>query len=290
MAYTIDWKPTPEQAESWEEDGYYVAQRVIPPEAAAELRGVIKNQVLLPEPDGRPDTDPMDPMGDTPEARAARFRKLGNFCITAPLIWHTFQAGEPILGMARHFLGDDVLHKFNSVFVKPARTGSATPWHQDNGLWRDGETEPFNFWMALDPATRENGCLQFVPGSHKGEIVQHVLYEDSIHGEIPRDLVERTLAETGVRHIELAPGDMVAWHSSLWHYSPPNTSEKSRIGIAGVHTSPDVVARSGRWRQNLKWVVRDGKICDAFPPEDYKHDFPEQSAPVPPFPKAELAA
>ena len=77
-----------------------------------------------------------------------RFRKLGNFCVESPLIWHTFHTGEEMLAMARYFLGDDIIVKFNSVFVKPAKTGSATPWHQDNGLWRDGETEPFNAWMG----------------------------------------------------------------------------------------------------------------------------------------------
>ena len=74
--------------------------------------------------------------------------------------------------------------------------------------------------MALDPAKRENGCLQFIPGSHKTEIVEHVLYDDSIHGELPRERVAALKAERGVEHIELAPGDVVCWHSSMWHYSP----------------------------------------------------------------------
>lgn len=284
-----NWQPTPEQQQSWNDNGYYIARQVIPREIAIEMRGVIKNQVLQPEPDGRPDADPMDPMGDTPAARAARFRKLGNYCVTSPLIWHTAHCGEPILAMARHFLGDDVILKFNSVFVKPAKTGSATPWHQDNGLWRDGETEPFNWWMALDPATRENGCLQFVPGTHKGEIVQHVLYEDSIHGELPRDLVEQTLADQDVQHIELEPGDLVAWHSSLWHYSPPNTSDKGRIGIAGVYTNPDILSRRRRAWSNTRWCVRNGEIITAFPPEPYPVDDSAPNEPPTPFPKAETA-
>ena len=119
-----DWKPTEEQRQQWEERGYFVLRQVVPQELAFDLRGVIKNELLKPEPDGRPDPDPMDPMGDTPAARALRFRKLGNFCSKAPLIWHTFHVGEPMLAVARYFLGDDIIVKFNSVFVKPARTGS----------------------------------------------------------------------------------------------------------------------------------------------------------------------
>ena len=56
------------------------------------------------------------------------------------------------------------------------------------------------------PAKRENGCLQFIPGSHKTEIVEHLLYADSIHGELPRERVAALKAERGVEHIELTPG------------------------------------------------------------------------------------
>ena len=281
----IDWTPTDQQHESWENEGYFVQKRVISQEIAAELRGVIKNQILLPEPDGRPVPDPMDPMGDSPAEKASRFRKLGNYCVTAPLVWHVVHCGEPILAMARRYLGDNVVLKFNSVFVKPARTGSATPWHQDNGLWRDGETEPFNFWMALDPAKKENGCLQFLPRSHKGPIFDHVLYEDSIHAELPRDLVQQTLTERGVVHIELEPGDIVAWQSSLWHYSPINASKQSRIGIAGVYTNPEIISKRRRGSPLYRWVVKDGDICTCFPPEPYPFDDASPNEPAPPFEK-----
>ncbi|MFP6645209.1 MAG: phytanoyl-CoA dioxygenase family protein [Candidatus Latescibacterota bacterium] len=262
------WQPNPQQLLEWEDKGYFVLRSVVNPEEAAEMRGVIKNIILTPEPEQRVEADPMDPMGDTPEARAARFRKLNRFCHTSPLIWHRVHCGA-MAPLARYYLGDDILLKFSSVFVKPALTGAATPWHQDNGLWRDGETEPFNFWMALDPATRQNACLQFVPGSHAAEIVQHVLYDDSIHAELPRDRVDEMLARREVEHIELQPGDVVCWHSSLWHYSPVNTSPQGRIGMAGVYTTPDLVRRSERSWGALPWVLRGGELCAAFPPEEF---------------------
>lgn len=281
------WEPTGEQKRQWEDEGFFILRGVVAKDTACDMRGVIKNELLKPEPSGRPDADPMDPMGNTPEAQAMRFRKLGNFCVEAPLIWHTFHTGETMLAMGRYYLGDDIIVKFNSVFVKPAKMGSATPWHQDNGLWRDGETEPFNAWMALDPATRENGCMQFIPGSHKTEIVPHVLYEDSIHGELPRERVKEMIDKYGVAHIEMAPGDVVCWHSSLWHYSPPNPSSNSRIAIAGVWTNPEINA--GRKRANHRWGMKNGEICTIFPPEfvEIKGGKPHQPGP---FPKVEAAA
>ena len=277
------WQPTLEQKRDYENDGYFIQRNVISRDLAAELRGVIRNVIMLPEPGNFVDIDATDAMEDSPQGRIARYRKLSNFCVQSPLIWHNVHAGAALLNIARHFLGDDVIVKFNSCFLKPARTGSATPWHQDNGLWRDGETEPFNFWMPLEPATRENGCMQFIPGSHKTDIIPHVLYPDSIHGELPREEVQQMLDKHGVHHIELGTGDVVFWHSNMWHYSPPNRSEQSRIAVAGVWTNPDIVKTSKRFWHNFRWAMRKGEVCTQFPPKAVQigSESPEKPEPFP---------
>lgn len=262
------WKPTNDEAAHYERDGYLVVHGILTNEKCLEARGVVRDTILRPEPGSRADADPMDPMDDSPDARAARFRKLGALGLQSPLLWDYVYTSPQVLAVARHFLGDDLLLKFNSVFLKPAKTGAATPWHQDNGLWRDGETKPFNFWMALDPATRENACLQFIPGSHQTEIVPHVLYQDSIHGELPKERVAAEVEKRGLHHIELAPGDMVIWHSSLWHYSPINTSPEGRIGIAGVVSSPAIAEQSPRFK-TYHWLLKGGERQTQFPPETF---------------------
>ena len=267
------WQPNEKQAQDYAERGYFTVDAVVPRQTAAEMLGVIKNAIMTPETeDIVTDADPMDPMNDdSPEARAVRYRKLSKFNQRNPLMWHNAHCGAPVLEIARYFLGDDILLKYDSCFLKPARSGSATPWHQDNGLWRDGDLEPFNFWMALDPATIENGCLQMIPGSYKTEIVPHVLYADSIHPQLPTERVEEMIDTYGVEHIELQPGSVVVWHSSAWHYSPPNISERGRIAIAGVMSSPDIVenGHSGNGIE-YKWLMRDGEVCADFPASDYE--------------------
>ncbi|MCY4071640.1 MAG: phytanoyl-CoA dioxygenase family protein [Chloroflexi bacterium] len=267
----MGWEPTEEQKRNYEERGYFTVPNVVSRQTAAEMLGVIKNAILTPDTDDiMTDADPMDPMNDdTPQARSVRFRKLSKFNQRNPLIWHNAHCGKPVLEIARYFLGDDILLKYDSCFLKPARSGSATPWHQDNGLWRDGDIEPFNFWMALDPATIENGCLQMIPGSYRTEIVPHVLYEDSIHGVLPKERVEEMIDTYGVEHIELGPGSIVVWHSSAWHYSPPNTSEKGRIAIAGVFSSPDIVENGRSGDVGYKWLMKDGAVMTDFPAQEY---------------------
>ncbi|MCY4404205.1 MAG: phytanoyl-CoA dioxygenase family protein [Candidatus Poribacteria bacterium] len=279
------WQPTEKQKTDYESEGYFILHNVISVDLAAELRGVIRNVIMLPEPGKFVDIDPMNPMEDSPQGRIARYRKLGNFCVQSPLIWHNVFAGEKFLNITRHFLGDDIIVKFNSCFLKPAHTGSATPWHQDNGLWRDGETEPLNFWTPLEPATRENGCMQFIPGSHKTEIVEHVLYPDSIHGELPREAVKEMQQKHGIHHIELDPGDVVFWHSNMWHYSPPNKSARSRIAIAGVWTNPEIARKSRRIWQQARWAMKNGNVCTQFPPEPVQIDV-NNTETLKPFPTA----
>ena len=278
------WKPTPAEKTQYETEGYFIERNVISEDLAAELRGVIRNVLMLPNAGEFADYDPMDPMEDSPQGRIARFRKLANFCIESPLIWHNIHAGSAVLNIARYFLGDNIIMKYNSCFLKPARTGAATPWHQDNGLWRDGETKPFNFWIPLEPATRENGCMQFIPGSHKTEIVEHVLYPDSIHGELPREAVQEMIEKHGIHHIELDTGDAVIWHSNMWHYSPPNKSEKSRIAVAGVYTNPEIAKARKRSWHNYRWVMKNGEVCTQFPPEvvPTENEPFEQPKPFPP--------
>ena len=267
----MSWEPSAEQKQSYEERGYFIVENVVSRQTAAEMLGVIKNAIMTPATDDiMTDADPMDPMfDDTPEARALRFRKLSKFNQRNPLIWHNAHCSRTLLEIAQYFLGDDILLKYDSCFLKPARSGSATPWHQDNGLWRDGDTEPFNFWMALDPATIENGCLQMIPGSYKTEIVPHVLYEDSIHGELPKERVEEMIDTFGVEHIELEPGSVVVWHSNAWHYSPPNASDKGRIAIAGVFSSPGIVEYGRSNDVGYKWLMKDGAVMTDFPAAEY---------------------
>ena len=142
--------------------------------------------------------------------------------------------------------------------------------------------------MALDPATRANGCLQMIPGTQHAPIATHVLYDDSIHGEIPHETVDAWKREYGgvggVHHIELQPGDMVCWHSSVAHYSPPNTSENGRIGIAGVYTTPQHVGEHSRFR-TYQWCMKGGEVMEAFPPEPYRIG-DGKTLPLPEFPKA----
>jgi phytanoyl-CoA hydroxylase len=181
-----------------------------------------------------------------------RFRKLNQLDLL-PALWDHWYAGPPVLDLLRQFLGDDVLRKYASAFLKPARVGGPTPWHQDIGLWRDRNADAVNGWVAIDAATVSNGCLEVLPGSHRGPVVEHVTYDDSLHAELPRERVD------GIDSVpvELEPGDTVFWHSHLWHGSAANRSATGRIGVGAVWVNPAQIGQLTGVKR-LRWALRPG--------------------------------
>ena len=56
----------------------------------------------------------------------------------------------------------------DQLFMKSPVTGTAQPWHQDSASWRDiFPMDLVTAWTAIDDATLDNGCLRFVPGTHR---------------------------------------------------------------------------------------------------------------------------
>ena len=72
---------------------------------------------------------------------------------------------------------------------KPPRDGGETPWHQDEAYWDPAmHHEAISVWMPLQPATIDNGCMQFVPGSHLDGVHEHRLINPESHGLVLDDL------------------------------------------------------------------------------------------------------
>ena len=205
---------TQQQRLDLEEKGFFIVRNICDAGTVLQMRGVVRNWMATPDPASggvNVDEEPTQPAETASfEGRMARYRKFNGFGTSSPLMWQECITG-PWAQLAQEIMGeDDVLLKFSSAFVKQPG-GAETPWHQDNGLWRDQNVDCFSIWMALDPATKENGCLQFIPASHQPQlreraVVQHVTYSDSVHCELPVDTTAALIAERGVEHIELQPG------------------------------------------------------------------------------------
>jgi ectoine hydroxylase-related dioxygenase (phytanoyl-CoA dioxygenase family) len=259
---------TAAQLRDWDEKGFFVVRGLVAPETMAQVRDEILYFVENPGELSDVLSEELAAKQGEKHEGIARYRKLERMGRYNPLIWNAFYANPNVLNYVRQFIGDDILIKYDSVFLKPARKGGSTPWHQDIGLWRDDNENAFNCWIAVEAATKENGCLQLVPGTHREGLTEHVLYADGLHEELPREVVAERLKQQEVFHAELQPGDAVMWQSYLWHYSPPNVSEYSRIGMGAVWTDFAYAQQSPNAKEYL-WVMRDGQKLP-FPAEQFE--------------------
>ena len=152
---------------------------------------------------------------------------------------------------ASQLLDGPVRFWHDQLFCKPPRHGGVVAWHQDYSYWT--RTQPMahlTCWIALDDATKENGCLQYVPGSHRWEL----LPKPALAG--PMDAIQSVLSEEQRAHfrpvaVELPRGYAAFHHPLMLHGSSANESNKPRRGAVinvvrdGVRSATDDALLTG---------------------------------------------
>ena len=142
---------------------------------------------------------------------------------------------------ARVYGDDTPIAAFRAMFMnKPAHQGTWLPWHQDR--WSHLDRDPLiTVWTALDPATKENGCVQIIEGSHR----LGLLNPDHPSGFVREDQAERLLAEHPVVHLELEPGEAALLHNWLLHASDVNRTDVSRRAFSVCYMDGRTQAKNG---------------------------------------------
>lgn len=162
------YRLTDEQVAFFHEHGYVSGVQILSPEQVDVLRSELAEwfhpghpgQELWHEYHSNESTDP----------NAVLFHALGAWRIKPgfhDVLWHpafTVPASQLLDGAVRFW--------HDQLFCKPARHGGVVAWHQDYSYWT--RTQPMahlTCWIALDDSTRDNGCLQYIPGSHRWNLL-----------------------------------------------------------------------------------------------------------------------
>jgi ectoine hydroxylase-related dioxygenase (phytanoyl-CoA dioxygenase family) len=135
-----------------------------------------------------------------------------------------------IVELVSGVLGDDVILWGCHVFCKPAVEGYETPWHQDGHYWPIRPLANCTAWVALEPSTRENGCLRVIPRSHAERRLHEHLHEERTDLTLNQRMAE--VDESAAVDIELEPGQMSLHDVYMIHGARPNTSGQRRTGAA----------------------------------------------------------
>ncbi|MFG0335372.1 MAG: phytanoyl-CoA dioxygenase family protein [Maioricimonas sp. JB049] len=129
-------------------------------------------------------------------------------------------------------LGDEVYHYHHKLILKEPRVGGAWEWHQDYGYWYDNGCllpDMGSCLIAIDRATRENGCLQVLRGSHLIGRINHGTTGDQTGADPERVAVALDRFERV--YVELDAGDAVFFHANLLHRSDQNRSDDPRWAL-----------------------------------------------------------
>jgi phytanoyl-CoA hydroxylase len=164
---------------------------------------------------------------EPPAARAELIRKFGDFTDYDPALKRAAMSArlhaalDAILGRGRVMLQEMAL-------VKPPRISGEKPWHQDAAYFRGSDPDlMFGVWIALDPATAENGCMEVIPGSHRDGPVPHIP-----HPDINLCTIDPRYVNAARRvQLPMQPGDALIFHSLTHHYTAANRSDRRRRAL-----------------------------------------------------------
>ncbi|TMM56757.1 phytanoyl-CoA dioxygenase family protein [Maribacter algarum] len=165
---------------------------------------------------------------ESEDPNSVLFHSLGHWRITPgfhDVLWN------PAFMMAAHQLLENKPVRFwhDQLFCKPAKHGGVVAWHQDYSYWtRTIAMQHLTCWTGLDDASTENGCLHYIPKSHKWGLLDAPSLAGDMDGlmeylnDEQKEMFKKPVA------IELNKGYATFHHPLMVHGSYENKSEMSR--------------------------------------------------------------
>jgi ectoine hydroxylase-related dioxygenase (phytanoyl-CoA dioxygenase family) len=159
---------TPEQVAFYHEHGYLAGIRVLSETQVEALREEL-SEWFQPNHPGRELWYEYHTNESTDPNRVL-FHALGAWRIKPG--FHDLLWNPAFTVPASQLLGGPVRFWHDQLFCKPARHGGVVAWHQDYSYWtRTQPMQHLTCWIGLDRSTKQNGCLQYVPGSHRWDLL-----------------------------------------------------------------------------------------------------------------------
>lgn len=224
-----DWdqyRLTSDQIEFFQTQGYLAGIRLLNDEQIETLRTELAGLI---DPD-HPGNDLFYEFhsNESTDPSTVLFHSLGAWRI-APgfhdLLWH-----PAFLMPSCQLLGGAVRFWHDQLFCKPAHHGGVVAWHQDYSYWT--RTQPMahlSCWIGLDDSTRENGCVHYVPGSHKWNLLPITRLANDM-SSIESVLNDEQKLQFKPVPIELKQGECSFHHPLMVHGSFANASDRPRRG------------------------------------------------------------
>ena len=156
------------------------------------------------------------------------FHSLGHWRMTAG--FHDVLWNPAYVMAASQLLGNKAVRFWHDqLFCKPAKHGGVVAWHQDYSYWtRTTPMQHLTTWVGLDDSSQENGCLQYIPGSHKWGLLDKPSLTGEMEGLVKFLNDEQAKQLEDPTPIEMKKGHGAFHHPLLVHGSFENNSDRPR--------------------------------------------------------------
>jgi ectoine hydroxylase-related dioxygenase (phytanoyl-CoA dioxygenase family) len=238
----------------YDENGYLVVANAL---SDAELAGVRRRtDEMVADPLSAPTGVSIGREGDTladksrPEAANAAVRGIA-FPARFDPVFQEVARNPTLLELVRGLIGARVMLFRDQMLLKPPG-GQAKPLHQDQSYFRvQPEDALVTAWIALDPATVENGCMEYVPGSHR-----HGVFPIASDPDMPVHHVPQTggLSLPPPVACPVPAGSVIFHHGCTLHRSGVNQTATWRRALILHYATAD--ARSEHPRLNEEISLR----------------------------------
>lgn len=215
------------QLEFYARHGYLAGVRMLTDDQVDELRKEV-NELVDPNHPGNHLLYEFS-SNESADPQKILFHALGAWRIAPGL--HDILWNPAFTVPAAQLLGGAVRFWHDQIFYKPAHHGGVVIWHQDYSYWT--RTQPMahlSCWIGLDDSTRANGCLHYVPGSHRWNLLPREEFAndmDTIHKSLTPEQ-ERDFKPVA---IELNKGECSFHHPLMVHGSYENRTDTSRRAV-----------------------------------------------------------
>jgi hypothetical protein len=216
---------SPAQVEAFRMEGYLIYDQPVLPEPKFDGLKACFEKILADL-----------PAGERPEAM-----DVPHFMYPELFEW---AFDENVLNLVEPIIGPDIALFSTHFICKPKGNGKRVPWHEDSAYWK-GRIDPMEVvtvWLALDPSTKENGCMMVIPRTHREAQQGFSDYEkvDGSKNVFGIEIVEKHRDESRRVYVELQPNQASLHDGRIQHGSDPNTSNLRRCGWTIRFTSTAV--------------------------------------------------
>lgn len=206
------------------ENGYVLIKGMLKPEEVKKLYDIATHDQVI-----------SDKSFDRGDANGLR-TKLALWYSLADDAYSLLARSKRIVEGVQLLLDGEPAHFHSKLMQKEPKVGGAWEWHQDYGYWyRDGFLYPqlLSVLTALSPATKENGCLQVIKGSHLVGRIEHGFSGEQVGANQER--VDELLKRLELVYVEMEAGDTLFFHSKTLHRSDANLSDAPRWSLISAY-------------------------------------------------------